>query len=53
MKNTLTNHEEFSSNPSCKPSNERNTIRMPRIILHKSCASLPRAKIPMQMGGWL
>jgi hypothetical protein len=48
MKNTLTNHEECSSNPSCKPSNERNTIKMPRIILHKSCASLPRAKIPRQ-----
>ena len=26
MKNTLTNHEECLSNPSCKPSNERNTI---------------------------
>jgi hypothetical protein len=27
MKNSLTNHEECSSNPSCKPSNERNTIK--------------------------
>ena len=48
MRNTLTNHEESLSNPSCKPSNERNTIKMPRMILHKSCASLPRAKIPRQ-----
>jgi hypothetical protein len=48
MKNSLTNHEECSSNPSCKPSNERNTIKMPRRILHKSCASLPRPKIPRQ-----
>jgi hypothetical protein len=48
MRNTLTNHEESLSNPSCKPSNEREHHNMPRTILHKSCASLPRAIIPRQ-----
>ena len=46
MRNTLTNHEESLSNPSCKPSNDRKHHNMARTILHKSCASLPRAKIP-------
>ena len=48
MKNSLTNHEECSSNPSCKPSNERNAIICQENPPHKSCASLPRAKIPRQ-----
>jgi hypothetical protein len=47
MKNTLTNHE-YSSYPSCKPSNERNTIICQENPPNKSCASLPRAKIPRQ-----
>ena len=48
MKNTLTNHEECLSNSSCKPSNERNTIICQENPPNKSCASLPRAKIPRQ-----
>jgi hypothetical protein len=46
MKNTLTNHEECSSNPSCKPSNERYTIICQENPPNKSFTSLPRAKIP-------
>jgi hypothetical protein len=48
MRNTLTNHEERLSNPSFKPSNEKEHHNMPRTILHKSCASLPREIIPRQ-----
>ena len=44
MKNTYKIMKKTNPHPSCKPSNDRKHHKMPRMILHKSSASLPRAK---------